>query len=110
MYVINVKDNVVVETKSVGSHYVMHSGDELADEVVTLGMNKDPITGVFSEPVTSMVDIERKWQESELLRTDSMLQPDRPNAQAILDYRQELRAYNNHVDFPNGARPLKGVI
>ena len=48
---------------------------------------------------------ETKWQESELLITDEMLQPDRPNAAAILTYRQALRDYNNHADFPNNNRP-----
>jgi len=48
---------------------------------------------------------ETQWQESELLITDEMLQPDRPNAQAIIDYRIALRAYNNAAEFPNGVRP-----
>lgn len=50
-------------------------------------------------------DIERNWRDSELLRTDSMLRPDRPNYQAILDYRAALRDYPSNIDFPNGARP-----
>lgn len=48
---------------------------------------------------------ENEWQKSELLRTDSMLRPDRPDHQAILNYSAALRAYNNHPDFPNGTRP-----
>ena len=48
---------------------------------------------------------ERMWRDTELKRTDSMLQPDRPDYQAILDYRQALRDYPQQPDFPNGQRP-----
>lgn len=50
-------------------------------------------------------DIERRWRDSELLITDLMLQPDRPNYQAILDYRVALRDYPSNIDFPSGIRP-----
>ncbi len=48
---------------------------------------------------------ETAWQDGELKKYDSKLQPDRPNAAAILTYRQALRDYILHVDFPNGTRP-----
>ena len=44
-------------------------------------------------------EIEIHWRDSELLRTDSMLQVDRPNYQAILTYRQELRDYPESANF-----------
>lgn len=53
----------------------------------------------------SKEDIEIKWQDGELKKYDNKLQPDRPNAARILEYRQELRDYILHVDFPNGTRP-----
>jgi len=48
---------------------------------------------------------ERSWRDSELLLTDSILQVDRPDNQAILTYRVELRDYPSQADFPNGTRP-----
>lgn len=49
---------------------------------------------------------ERVWRDSELLRTDAMLQSDRQNYQEILTYREELRAYPQQPDFPDGSRPI----
>jgi len=56
------------------------------------------------EPPT-MADTETQWQESELLRTDNWPVDRPPGGQAMLDYRVELRNYNNQPDFPNGERP-----
>ena len=53
----------------------------------------------------SKSDEETEWQHSELKKYDNKLQPDRPNAARILEYREELRQYILHVDFPNGTRP-----
>ena len=69
--------------------------------LVTLNYKKVAPTGY----IMNKREQEIHWQESELLKADAMLQADRPNAQAILDYRAELRAYNNHIDFPDGERP-----
>ncbi|MCP4881187.1 MAG: hypothetical protein GY905_11625 [Gammaproteobacteria bacterium] len=54
---------------------------------------------------TTAADIEAEWQESELLRTDNWPSDRPPGAQAMADYRQRLRDYNNQSDFPNGTRP-----
>lgn len=48
---------------------------------------------------------ERAWRDSELLRTDSMLQDDRPDIEAIKTYRQLLRDYPDSKEFPEGTRP-----
>lgn len=48
---------------------------------------------------------ETDWQDNELKKYDNKLQPDRPNAARILEYREELRQYILHNDFPNGTRP-----
>ncbi len=50
-------------------------------------------------------DTERQWQESELLRTDNWPDDRPPGSAVMLNYRQELRDYNNQADFPNGTRP-----
>ena len=50
-------------------------------------------------------DICLEWQDGELKKYDNKLQPDRPNADRILEYREELRQYILHVDFPNNERP-----
>jgi len=55
-------------------------------------------------PVTKE-DTERSWRDSELSLTDGLLQVDRPDYQAILDYRVALRNYPAQVDFPDGTRP-----
>lgn len=47
----------------------------------------------------------RAWRDDELARTDSMLQFDRPDYQAILDYRVKLRDYPNEEGFPNVEKP-----
>ncbi len=57
----------------------------------------------------SEADLCRIWRDSELLLTDSMLQSDRPDYQAILAYRQQLRDYPNDPDFPNNPKPKLGV-
>jgi hypothetical protein len=56
------------------------------------------------EPLNKL-DIEKKWQESELLRTDNWPADRPPGGQSMLDYRVALRNYNNQPDFPNGERP-----
>ena len=50
--------------------------------------------------VPTKADIEAEWRDSELKKYDNKLQPDRPNADRILEYRQELRDYDL-----NGVRP-----
>lgn len=50
-------------------------------------------------------EVERQWRDNELLRTDLMLQPDRPNYQQIIDYRAELRNYPQKEGFPDCDRP-----
>ena len=62
----------------------------------------EPIVKTASEIKTAS---ETLWQDSELKKYDEKLQPDRPNAARILEYRQELRDYILHDDFPNGTRP-----
>jgi hypothetical protein len=42
----------------------------------------------------------RKWRDSELLRTDIMTQPDRPDAVDISSYRQALRDWPSTENFP----------
>ncbi len=49
--------------------------------------------------------LEREWRDSELKRTDEMLQDDRPNYNEILAYRVALGGYPNSEGFPNGERP-----
>lgn len=49
-------------------------------------------------------DTERKWRDSELLRTDDLVKlPDYPVD--LLPYRVLLRDYPATGDFPNGVRP-----
>lgn len=48
---------------------------------------------------------ERVWRDIELQRTDSMTQPDRPDYQSIMDYREALRNYPQLPGFPNVERP-----
>lgn len=61
-------------------------------------------SGTFLEETKEV--LEREWRDSELLRTDAMLQSDRPDYQEILTYREDLRAYPQQPDFPNGSRPI----
>ena len=46
-------------------------------------------------------ELERAWRDDELLRTDSMLQQDRPDYNAILTYRSALRDWPASASFPN---------
>lgn len=49
-------------------------------------------------------DTERRWRDSELLRTDELVKlPDYPID--LLPYRTALRDYPEQPDFPNGQRP-----
>lgn len=50
-------------------------------------------------------DSERGWRNSELSKTDGLLQVDRPDYQDTLSYRIALRDYPSQVNFPNGTRP-----
>lgn len=50
---------------------------------------------------------EKDWRDTQLAKTDLMLQVDRtnPTYQEILDYRQALKDYPQQPDFPDGIRP-----
>lgn len=59
----------------------------------------------INNPSDTLKTKELEWQDNQLKKYDNKLQTDRPNAARILEYRQELRDYILHVDFPNGTRP-----
>lgn len=63
---------------------------------------------VQNDIAESSDNTEKWWRDSELIRTDGMLQPDRtaPSYQEILDYRVKLKEYPQQPDFPNGTRPI----
>lgn len=73
--------------------------------------------GTFSYPDTLISEAEllvkktaeeKKWRDSELLKTDELAKlPDFPKSVELLQYRQELRDYPASLDFPNGVRPIK---
>ena len=55
--------------------------------------------------VEDRADTERKWRDSELLRTDALIVlPDYPID--LTSYRVALRAYPEQLDFPTGGRPI----
>jgi len=50
----------------------------------------------------------RYWRDCELDATDHIVPlTDHPKHEAIMRYRQELRDYPNHPEFPNNPRPIK---
>lgn len=91
--------------KLVSDEWVLTTEDSLSigDQI-----KREVAPGIWEQTyytIVSSSSVERKWRDSELLRTDVMLQADRPDYQNILDYRSLLRDYPNTVDFPNGERP-----
>ncbi len=67
--------------------------------------------GVFAVPVKTLEEKtaeEKFWRDSELQSTDYIVPlTDHPQHAAYMTYRQELRDYPAHQDFPNGTRPIK---
>lgn len=62
-----------------------------------------------ANPEAHKVYVERTWRDSELTRTDTMLQSDRPDYEQILTYREKLREYPNQEGFPYNERPVQNV-
>jgi hypothetical protein len=70
-----------------------------------LKTNTHEIKVASVSPEKEKEGLERFWRDSELSRTDSMLQADRPDYNDIISYRAALREYPQQPDFPNGVRP-----
>ena len=113
-----IKDGIV-QNIVVGSDEWADSLEEQTINVTGLGINigwnyKD---GEFTDEDGRSIEerkqydkivFERDWRDSELQKTDFIVPlTDHSKHAAYMTYRQELRDYPSHEDFPNDKRPTK---
>ena len=96
-------DSIVISTRESFSSSVISDNLILIGEVKPI-LGYAYVNGAFVPPVINKEVEERKWRDSELSRTDSLVMlPDYPVD--LLAYRVLLRNYPDSDNFPNGTRP-----
>ena len=97
------------EIPEVGEKYLVAHGGKFVAGVLTGHGSHPEIYAIVDELAVKKAE-ERRWRDSELLRTDDLAKlPDYPRngktKESFLDYRQALADYPESADFPTGSRP-----
>ena len=99
------KSNFVVCYKEVRADYIPKENEYIVDidfDPSIFQKNYDPVTQTFSVNLEVKNEMALLWRNSELERTDSLMQlTDYPYKENMATYRQALRDWPSTVDFPD---------
>ena len=99
------KNNFVVCFKEVNSEYILQDNEYVVNvefDPSLFEKNYDPSTQSFSINTEVKEELAVNWRNSELERTDSLMQlSDYPYKDQLVEYRQTLRDWPDTSDFPN---------